>query len=114
MWYLLKWKGWDEKDATWQKESDCNCSELIEEYELLHRQQDDETAARERPVTAAPAMELGVATVVQWWLTDKSTSSRRGLPTVRCSYLGVQPAESGSVCGVAQQSAVQAPAASAA
>ena len=108
VWYLLKWKGYDESEATWQRQSDCNCDELIAEYELLHQQNDVDGGE----VTAA-AVELGVATVIEWRSTDKRTTCRRGKPTVRCSYLSAQPAVSGAaVYSVAQQPAVQRPAVS--
>jgi predicted aspartyl protease/transposase InsO family protein len=109
VWYKLRWKGYEEE--TWQRESDCHCSELIEAFELLQRQKEQEETVGSG-VKAASAMELGVATVVEWWLTDKSTTSRRGKPTVRCSYASVQALKSGPVCSGAvlqQQSAVQRP-----
>ena len=102
VWYLLKWRGWDVEDATWQRESDCNCDELIADYELLRRQKDEEDGR-----TAAAAMELGVATVVECWLTDKSKSRRRGTPTVRCSYPPIQRTDTGAVCVAGPQSARQ-------
>lgn len=30
--FLLKWKGYDDSDNTWEKEEDLNCPELIEKY----------------------------------------------------------------------------------
>ncbi|EGC35722.1 hypothetical protein DICPUDRAFT_24132, partial [Dictyostelium purpureum] len=32
--YLIKWEGYDVKEATWEAESDCFCTDLIEEYEV--------------------------------------------------------------------------------
>ena len=52
-----------------------------------------------------PAVELAVATVIEWRLTDKQATSRRGKPTVRCSYASVQPLKSGPASSVAVQSA---------
>ena len=46
-----------------------------------------------------------MATVIEWRLTDKQATSRRGKPTVRCSYASVQPMKSGPASGVAVQSA---------
>jgi hypothetical protein len=106
VWYKLQWKGYEPEDATWQRESDCHCPQLIEEYELL-QQHSDEDAAVSSGQQAAPAMELSVATAIEWRLTDKKTTSRRGTPTVRCSYACVQALKSGPVCGGAVQSAVQ-------
>ena len=37
----------------------------------------------------AAVVQLGVATVVKWWLTERQSKSRRGQPTVRCSYASV-------------------------
>jgi len=38
--YLVKWKGWDEKDNTWEVQSNINCKELIEEFETKVKQND--------------------------------------------------------------------------
>ena len=95
VWYRLKWKGYDE--TTWQRESDCHCPQLIAEYELLQRQKSEEEDVASG-VRAAPALELGVALVCHWWQPAAGTSSRRGTPTVRCSYASVQRSDSESVC----------------
>ena len=80
-WYKVKWLGWGDDDATWMRRDDLpHCKELIDEYELLMKQSDDEE-------TAGAAQELGVAMTVQWRETDKQATARRGKPTVRCSYL---------------------------
>lgn len=105
--YKLKWLGWDESDATWQAESDCHCQQLIDEYELRERQRDEEEDVAVG-VQKTPVVQLGVATVMEWRLTDKLTSSRRGQPTVRCSYASVQWNETGSACDSAVQSIVAA------
>ena len=106
VWYRLKWKGYDEE--TWRKASDCHCPELIEAYELLQRQQEDQEAVSDGERTTAVA-ELGVATVVEWWQDEKHTGGRRGQPVVHCSYACVQPVESGPLCGGAVQSSVVRP-----
>ncbi len=31
--YNIKWEGYDESESTWEKEEDCQCDELIEQYE---------------------------------------------------------------------------------
>jgi len=94
---------------TWQRESDCHCQELVDEYELLQRQRDEKEAVASG-VQNRPVVELAVATVIEWRLTDQPSNSRRGAPTVRCSYLcsSAQPAksEAGSVCGSAVHSAM--------
>ena len=77
MWYELKWKGWDER--TWQRASDCHCQQLIDEYELRQQQR------------AGTVEELAVATVVEWRLTDKHTSSRPW-PAYRALLVRVCPA----------------------
>jgi hypothetical protein len=102
VWYKLRWRGYDEE--TWQRESDCHCPELIAEYELRQRQRDEEedVACGARKT---PAVELAVATVIEWRLTDQQATSRRGKPTVRCSYASVQPLKSGPANSVAVQSA---------
>ncbi len=81
VWYRVKWLGWSEDDATWMRATALpHCKELIDEYELAVRQIDDGE-------TTAAMQELGVATAVECWLTDKQATTRRGRPTVRCSYL---------------------------
>ena len=89
VWYRLRWKGYEEE--TWQRESDCHCQELIDEYELMQRQREQQEAVA-TGVQTEPVMELAAATSIEWRLTDKRTTSRRGTATVRCSYLRVQPA----------------------
>ena len=93
VWYELKWTGWDER--TWQRASDCHCQQLIDEYELRQQQR------------AGRVEELAVATVVEWRPTDKHTSSRRGQPTVRCSYACVQPLDRVSMCADVVRSCVR-------
>ena len=91
VWYKVKWVGWGDDDSTWMRRGDLpHCKELIDEYELLMKQSEQEEST-------AAVQELGVATTVQWWRTDKHATSRRGEPTVRCSYLsaaGAAPSES--------------------
>jgi predicted aspartyl protease/transposase InsO family protein len=81
VWYKLRWLGYEEE--TWQRAAACHCQELIDEYE--------KRAAAVSGEMTGPAVELAVATVVEWWTTDKQTTHRRGVPTVRCSYVSVQP-----------------------
>jgi hypothetical protein len=104
VWYELKWQGWEE--TTWQRETDCHCPELIEEYEL-RQQQKEQLSAIGRGEGTTPVMELAVATEMHWWLTDKDTSSRRGKPTVRCSYASAQLDESEADCVSVLQAGVQ-------
>ena len=86
VWYKVKWLGWGDDDATWMRREELpHCKELIDEYELLMKQSDEEE-------TAGAVQELGVATTVQWWETDKRSTTRRGKPTVRCSYLSATAA----------------------
>ena len=99
--YLLRWEGYDEDADTWQKERDCDCPELIAEYEPLQQQKGEQDAAN-RGLRTAPVVELAVATALSWWLTDKQSTSRRGRPTVRCSYASAQSVvDSGAVCSAA-------------
>jgi len=87
VWYKLRWHGYEEE--TWQRADKCHCQELIDEYE--------KDAAAVSGETTGPAVELAVATVVEWWTTDKQTTRRRGVPTVRCSYVSVQPLKTGQM-----------------
>lgn len=92
VWYKLRWEGYD--DETWQRASECHCQPLIDEYELMQRQRDEKEAVASG-VQSTPVMELAVATVVEWSLTDKQSTDRRGVPTVRCAYLSAhwQPSD---------------------
>ena len=92
VWYKLRWEGYD--DETWQRASECHCQPLIDEYELMQRQRDEKEAVASG-VQSTPVMELAVATVVEWSLTDKQSTDRRGAPTVRCAYLSAhwQPSD---------------------
>ena len=105
--YRLKWLGWDETDAVWREASECHCQDLIDEYELRLRQRDEEEDAAVG-VKKTPVVQLGVATVVEWWLLDKSTDSQPVRPVVQCSYASVQRSESGLACGSAGQSRLAA------
>ena len=96
VWYKLRWQGYEEE--TWQRADKCSCQDLIDEYE--------KEAAANGVEKTTPVVELGLATAVEWRLTDKQATSRRGAPTVRCSYLSVQPLESGPARGVAVRPAV--------
>ena len=89
VWYKLRWHGYEEE--TWQRADACHCQELIDEYEK------GAAAVTVSGETTGPAVELAVATAVEWWMTDKQTTSRRGVPTVRCSYASVQPLRTGQM-----------------
>jgi hypothetical protein len=104
VWYELKWQGFEE--TTWQRESHCHCPELIEEFEL-RQQQNEQLSAIGRGERTTPVMELAVATEMHWWLTDKDTASRRGKPTVRCSYASAEWDESEADCVSVLQAGVQ-------
>ena len=94
VWYKVLWKGWGESDAAWKRSDELDhCRLLVDEYELL--QKHDETGA-----------ELGVATVVQWYLQDQRTATRRGQPVVHCSYLAaaVTPSVSEALGGLSAAS----------
>ena len=83
--YKVRWLGWDEDDDTWMSVADLpHAKRLIKEYELLAQQSD---TRYETKAGAAAVVELGLATRVEWHLQNKATTSRRGQPTVRCSYL---------------------------
>jgi hypothetical protein len=93
VWYKVKWKGWDDSDATWKKAEELtNSREAVDEYELRLRQMDEKESASS---ASTAVVELGVATAVQWWMTDRQRTRRSGSPTVRCSYMSaaaVRPA----------------------
>ena len=83
VWYMVRWKGYDDDLASWKREADLvHSREAIDEYELLMRQLDEERAADGK----GTAVELGVATAMHWRLQDRRSTMRRGSPTVRCSY----------------------------
>ena len=88
--YKVKWLGWGEADCTWQKADDLpHAQEAIAEYELMKQRSDAMLSADGDEKAEAAVVQLGVATVVKWWLTERQSKSRRGQPTVRCSYASV-------------------------
>ncbi len=91
VWYKLHWLGYDEE--TWQRADRCNCPDLVADYERA--------AAVPGRAADEPAVELGVATVVECRLADKLHTSRRGQPAVHCAYACVQPLHVVPGCGVA-------------
>lgn len=38
--YLLKWKGYEESESTWEPEDNLDCAELIKAYEDKHKEKD--------------------------------------------------------------------------
>ena len=107
VYYQLKWKGYDDGD-TWQRADQCHCQELIDEYELLQRQQRGDSYADEGETVAT--MELGLATPYEWYLAEKKAGGRRGQPIVRWSHPSMQRVESAAAsCAAAQQPAVLLP-----
>ena len=46
VWYKVKWVGWGDADATWMRRNDLpHCKQLIDEYELLMKQSEEEETA---------------------------------------------------------------------
>ena len=118
--YKVKWKGWDEADSTWMEASELpHATEAIAEYELMRQRSDALLAADGDEKAMAAVVQLGVATLVEWRLTAPQSTSRRGQPTVRCSYLSasaeVQPSVSvDAAVSVGQPASVRQPASGAA
>ena len=80
VYYLVKWKGYDEVEASWMAADNLpNCRELIDEYELIHRQNDEVDG------DDSDAVELAVAWVVLPRVAV-SSGGRSGKPLVSCSY----------------------------
>ena len=106
--YRLKWLGWDETDEVWREASECHCQDLIDEYELRLRQRDEEEDVAVG-VKKTPVVQLGVATVVEWWLQDKRTA-RQSVRPVSPVLVRVMSrrCESGLACGSAVQSRLAA------
>ena len=79
-----------------------HAKEAIEEYELLKKRSNALLVADGDEKAEAAVVQLGVATVMEWRLTERRPTARRGQPTVRCSYLSAsavvpQPSVSVSV-----------------
>ena len=78
--YLVKWKGYDEVEASWKTEEQLeHCKELVAEYETARQQMEAEDAGEDG------LAELAVA----WTMTaamNAGGGGRRGRPGVRCSY----------------------------
>ena len=77
--YLVKWKGYDEVEASWMTVDELiNCRELIDEYELIHQH----TVSQEDASDDSSLVELAVA-----WVLPCSRSvgagEQRGRPAVR-------------------------------
>ena len=47
--YLVKWKGYDDKDNTWEPIENLFCSDLIEKFEKTFKNGDDSTNSKELP-----------------------------------------------------------------
>ena len=101
--YKVKWLGWDESHCMWATEDNLpHAKEAIEEYELLKKRSNALLVADGDEKAEAAVVQLGVATVMEWRLTERRPTARRGQPTVRCSYLSAsavvpQPSVSVSV-----------------
>jgi hypothetical protein len=111
--YEVKWAGWDSSYNSWRLDEELeHCRELIDEYELQRKQTVEKLVAGDDEKALSAVVELGVATVLQWSLQDSRTTTRRGQPTVRCSYLSVAstavplPCVGVASCGTAVVSAV--------
>ena len=86
--YKVKWLGWDEAYCEWKTADDLpHAEEAIAEYELTKKRSNALLAAEGDEKAEAAVVQLGVATVVEWRLSERRSTSRRGQPTVRCSYL---------------------------
>ena len=84
VYYLVKWKGYDDVEASWKAAEELgNCRELIDEYEVVHRQSEDVDGE------SSVGAELAVAWAVRPRV-DVSGGGRRGQPVVRCWYAGAR------------------------
>ena len=88
--YEVKWAGWDSSYNSWRLDEELtHCRELIDEYELQRKQTVEKLVAGDDEKALSAVVELGTATVLQWSLQDSRSTTRRGQPVVRCSYLSV-------------------------
>ena len=80
-WYLLKWVGYDRKDATWIKETDLDCPDLLMEFK-----------ARNRKIRILASSEFGEAVT-----TDDVSLKGWG---VELGVVGIKPRGDGETCSV--------------